>query len=109
MIAAPLWRPIGVTAFLLAAVLAWQVWTGIEGARKLEGLAADTDTTAKIDVVITLAFAPEAFHLTRVQEIGQLVKADGARLYVRGADRAQVKDYARAYWVVGVEPWSAGK
>jgi hypothetical protein len=107
MIDRALWRPLIATVVLAAATIVWQVWTASAGLRKTSGLVAHGKPDSKLDVIVTLDFAPESFHMTLAQDLGQLVKTDGKRMYLRGVHRAQLTQYAQAYWVVKIEPWNA--
>ena len=80
-----------------------------EGDRKTRVINNYLAHNAKTDVIIALAFPPEAFHVTRAQDLGQLVKTEGARLFLRGVPPAQLSVFAREYWVVSVERWDVAK
>lgn len=101
----PVRIPIAATAVLLAAWSIFWLWSTMEAERKLEplGLARDSET---VNVVVTLAFAPEAFHFGRAQNVGHLVKTDGNKMHIRNADPKHLANLARAYWVLEVEPWN---
>ena len=107
MIERALRRPLIVTLVVAAATFAWHSWTDAAGVHKTSGLFANEPNDAKIDVIVSLDFAPESFHITRAQDVGQLVKIDGKRMYMRGVQRAPLAHYARAFWVDKIEAWNA--
>ena len=102
--AGPIRIPVLTTVVLLALWAATSWWSAMESDRKLEPLGLTTGQEA-VDVIVTLAFAPEAFHFKRTQKVGQLVQTDGRDMFVRNADPAGLARLARAYWVVGLAPW----
>lgn len=106
MIAAPLRLPVAVSIVIALASAAWIAWSSAEATRKMEAVDTGASGNSVVNVVITLNFAPEAFHMNGAQQIGQVVKTDGPRLYLRSADRSLLRNYARAPWVKRVDPWS---
>ena len=101
MIARPLLLPLCATAGIAALGLAWTIGAAATGAMKTRGLPEGE----QLDLAITLNFKPEAFHITKAQELGQLIRVDGDTLYIAGARRAAAEDFARYYWVARLEPW----
>jgi hypothetical protein len=97
----PLLRPLWATAGIAALSLAWMIGAATTSAMKTQGLPEGE----QLDLAITLNFKPEAFHITRAQELGQLVRVDGDTLYIAGVRREAAEDFARYYWVARLEPW----
>ena len=54
---------------------------------------------------ITLDFAPERFHQTRLQEAGRLVEVRERTVYMMDMTPAAVRSVAGEYWVAGVDRW----
>ena len=51
------------------------------------------------------SFAPEAFHLTRIQDIGRVIEVRGSSIFVMDVKAPDARALARNYWVAGVKPW----
>ena len=81
--------------------LAWEVWLTIAAPNKIAGLAGDSE---KVNVLVTLAFAPERFHFQRFQAYGRVSGTDQNAVEVRGVKRTDLTAVARPYWVRRVEP-----
>ena len=96
------------THILLAVVacyLAWQLWLTIAAPHKIAGFA---DGAGKVDVLITLPFPPERFHVQLFQTYGRVSGAQENAVEVRGVKRADLTTVARPYWVTRVEPLRPG-
>lgn len=91
------------TALLL--YLLWQVWLTIEAPRKI---APDLDRLVSprgtVDLLVTLPFPPERFHILVFQRFGRISGTSGNTAEVRGVKLKAVSDLARYYWVRKVEP-----
>lgn len=98
----PLFRTLAATAAIVAVALLWTAW-----GRSHSGALAEVGRvgTAKGNFVLTLAFAPEGFHVTRLQAIGRLIEVQGRDIYMMDVDPAALRDVATAYWVRGVRQW----
>ncbi|APW37370.1 hypothetical protein RD110_09350 [Rhodoferax koreense] len=81
--------------------VAWQLWLTIAAPSKITGLAGESE---KVNVLVTLAFAPERFHFQRFQAYGRVSGTEQNALEVRGVKRADLTAVARPYWVKRVEP-----
>ena len=75
-------RPVVATTLLFAILLGWQAWTTWEGRQKLH-LGALPPGTERVDIAVRLDFVPEAFHITRLQAIGRLIRVDGETAYLK--------------------------
>ena len=87
---------------VLALILAWQVWLSVAAAGKLaEAIPVEG---RRVDVLVTLAFPPERFHIQKFQALGRVSGTNGNSVQVRGVDRADLRTLARPFWVERVEP-----
>jgi hypothetical protein len=85
--------------------LLWQVWLSIAAPQKITGLAGDS---AKVNVLVTLSFPPERFHVQRFQTWGRVSGTQENAVEVRGVKRSDLTTVARPYWVRRVEPLKPG-
>jgi hypothetical protein len=84
-----------------ALYLGFQAWEIAAAAGKITG---ELPQRRRVDVVVTLPFAPERFHITRFQEFGRVSGTNGNAVEVRGVLRSEIEKLARPYWVKRVEP-----
>lgn len=85
--------------------VAWQVWLTIAAPRKIEDLAGESE---KVNILVTLPFPPERFHVQRFQAYGRVSGTQENAVEVRGVKRADLTTVARPYWVMRVEPLQPG-
>ena len=85
--------------------LAWQVWLTIAAPLKIADLAGDSE---KVNILVTLPFPPERFHIQRFQTYGRVSGAREYAVEVRGVKRSDLRTVARPYWVRRVEPLQPG-
>ena len=85
--------------------LAWQAWLTIAAPQKVAGLAGESD---KVNVLVTLSFPPERFHVQRFQTYGRVSGTQENAVVVRGVKRTDLATVARPYWVRRVEPLPPG-
>jgi hypothetical protein len=98
----PLFRTVAATAAVAAVAVMWTAW----GRSHSDALADAAGVgSAKGHYVVTLAFAPEGFHVTRLQAIGRLIEVQGRDIYMMDVNPAALRDVATAYWVRGVRQW----
>jgi hypothetical protein len=90
---------------VLGCYLAWQIWLTIAAPRKIVDLAGASE---KVDVLITLPFQPERFHVQLFQTYGRVSGTQENAVEVRGVKRADLTTVARPYWVTRVEPLQPG-
>ena len=93
---------------LLAVALgyvAWQVWLTVAAPQKIAGLAGESE---KVNILVTLPFPPERFHVQRFQTYGRVSGTQENAVEVRGVKRADLTTVARPYWVRRVEPLQPG-
>ncbi len=97
------------TRILVAAVgclIGWQLWLGLAAPGKIApGIPADS---RRVDLLVTLPFPPERFHIQKFQELGRVSGTTSHSVEVRGVNRADIAALARPYWVRRVEPLPTG-
>ena len=91
---------------VLVSYLCWQVWLSLAAPAKIApGFKADAQ---KVNVLVTLPFPPERFHVIAFQKFGRVSGTQDNSIEVRGVNRANLSAVARPYWVMRVEPLSTG-
>lgn len=86
----------------LAAYLLFQAWLSLMVPGKIaEGFDPDRP---RLNLLVTLSFPPERFHVLFFQRHGRVSGTDGNTIEVRGVPRAKMAQVARPYWVRRVEP-----
>src|SRR5690349_18866585 len=90
---------------LAACYLAWELWLTVAAPQKLANF---TGGTGKVNVLITLPFPPERFHIQVFQTYGRVSGTQENAVEVRGVKRADLTTVARPYWVTRVEPLLPG-
>ena len=85
--------------------LVWQVWLTIAAPQKIAGLAGESE---KVNILVTLPFPPERFHVQLFQTYGRVSGAQEYAVEVRGVKRVDLTTVARPYWVRRVEPLQPG-
>ena len=100
----PLLRPIAATLLLLLLYAGYNLWLSAGGAAKLaENERPAPGARAHFEVQVN--FAPEAFHITRMQAIGRLIKVRGTSVFLMDVERDDAIELARNYWVADLKPW----
>ncbi len=91
---------------VLVVYLAWQIWLTLAAPGKI---AADFPSGAeKVNILVTLPFPPERFHVQLFQTYGRVSGTQENAVEVRGVKRADLAAIARPYWVSRIEPLSPG-
>jgi hypothetical protein len=86
----------------LAFYLVWQLWLSLAAPGKIApGIAAQAE---KVNVLVTLPFPPERFHVLVFQRYGRVSGTQDNSVEVRGVKPADLSALARHYWVRRVEP-----
>lgn len=85
--------------------LAWQLWLTLAAPQKITGLAGES---VKVNILVTLPFPPERFHVQRFQTYGRVSGTQDNAVEVRGVKREDLRTVARPYWVTRVEPLKPG-
>src|ERR1043165_2055500 len=96
------------THILLAVAilyLVWELWLTIAAPRKVVNLASGPE---KVNILVTLPFPPERFHVQRFQPYGRVPETQDKAVEVGGVKRAALPPVARPYWVTRVEPLQPG-
>ncbi|MGQ3301123.1 hypothetical protein [Reyranella sp.] len=96
------------THILLAVAvcyLAWQIWLTIAAPYKIADFPNGPE---KVNILITLPFPPERFHVQLFQTYGRVSGTQDNAVEVRGVKRADLATVARPYWVTRVEPLQPG-
>ena len=82
--------------------LLWQAWLSLSAPSKIS--PAFPPRGDKVDVVVTLPFPPERFHVLVFQRYGRVSGTQENSVEVRGVRREDLRSVARYYWVKKVEP-----
>jgi hypothetical protein len=86
--------------------LAWQGWLGVVAPGKIAaGLNPDA---AKVNILVTLPFPPERFHVIVFQKYGRVSGTQDNSIEVRGVRKVDLHAVARPYWVTRVGPLPTG-
>jgi hypothetical protein len=90
----------------LAAYLAWQLWLTLAAPGKIvQGFPPDRE---RVNILVTLPFAPERFHVLVFQRYGRVSGTQDRSIEVRGVNKRDLAAVARPYWVRRVEPLPTG-
>ena len=96
------------THVLLAVVvlyLAWQIWLSVAVSWKIADFPGAGE---KVNILVTLPFPPERFHVQLLQTYGRVSGTQDNAVEVRGVKRADLATVARPYWVSRVTPLQPG-
>jgi hypothetical protein len=88
-----------------AIYIAWQIWLTVATPGKI---AAFPGGGEKVNILVTLPFPPERFHVQLLQTYGRVSGTQDNAVEVRGVKRADLASVARPYWVRRVEPLLPG-
>jgi hypothetical protein len=95
-----------VLAGTVAAYAAWQLWlTAAAPAKVAEELRSGRE---RVNVLVTLAFPPERFHVLAMQRFGRVSGTENRSVELRGVRRNELNAVARPYWVESVGPMEEG-
>lgn len=90
---------------VIGAVAAWavfQLWLTFAAPGKVAPELAGT--SEKVNVLITLPFTPERFHVLAFQSYGRVTGTDDRTIELRGVKRTDLTAVARPYWVESIGP-----
>ncbi|MDQ7842976.1 MAG: hypothetical protein QN141_05630 [Armatimonadota bacterium] len=94
-----------VAVALVVLTLAWQGWLFWQARAKVPAdLAAYVSDRGTVDLVVTLRFPPERFHVLMFQRFGRVVGTEGRAVELRGVPLGRVREIARFYWVERIVP-----
>lgn len=88
---------------MLVALVAWQGWLSFAAGGKVAP-AVQQAQGQKVNVLVTLAFPPERFHVLAFQKFGRVTGTENNTVELRGVHKADLPSVARPHWVVRVEP-----
>jgi hypothetical protein len=88
-----------------ALCIAWQIWLTLAAPGKVADFPAGT---GKVNILVTLPFPPERFHVQLLQTYGRVSGTQDNAVEVRGVKRVDLASIARPYWVMRVEPLQPG-
>ena len=88
-----------------AFYLAWQIWLTLAAPGKI---ASGFPATERVNILVTLPFPPERFHVQLFQTYGRVSGTQENAVEVRGVKRTDLAALARPYWVSRVEPLPPG-
>jgi hypothetical protein len=86
---------------IAAAWLAWQVWLSVAAPGKI---AAFPTAEERVNILVTLPFPPERFHIQLFQNYGRVSGTQENAVEIRRVKRADLTSLARHYWVKRIEP-----
>jgi hypothetical protein len=95
--------PVAATAAIVAVLGSYALYGHMSAERKL-AIMGEPDVP-RGSYRITLDFAPERFHQTRLQEVGRLVEVRDRTVYMMDMTPAAIRGAAGEYWVAGVDRW----
>ncbi len=91
---------------VLTLYLGWQLWLVLAAPAKVSGeLRADGP---RVNVLVTLAFPPERFHVLALQRFGRVSGTENNSVEVRGVKQQDLNAVAKPYWVRSVGPMEEG-
>ena len=86
----------------LALYLLWTIWLFAVAPGKV---SPQIDRTrARVNLIVTLPFRPERFHVLMFQRFGRVSGTTDDSVEVRGVDPQQLHAIARYYWVSRIDP-----
>lgn len=90
---------------VIAAVLAWLAWQGWLSIAAPGKISPEIDRTQRrVNLVITLPFRPERFHVLTFQSYGRVSGTTDDSVELRGVPPDKLNAIARHYWVSRVAP-----
>ena len=95
-----------IVILLLAGYLGWQLWLTLAAPGKIAaGLTAEGE---RVNILVTLPFPPERFHVLALQRFGRVSGTEDNSVELRGVRSTDLVAVARPYWVRRVEPLEGG-
>jgi hypothetical protein len=90
----------------IAGYIAWQLWLTLAAPGKVAPeLWAQTP---RVNVLVTLRFPPERFHVLIFQQYGRVSGTHDDAVEVRAVQQTDLRSLARPYWVKKVELLAGG-
>ena len=91
-----------VIGFIVCLAL-WHVGLRIAASGKITG-NFERNAQGRVNVLVTLRFTPERFHVLVFQQHGRVSGTQDAAIELRGVMKEDLSAVARPYWVKRVEP-----
>ena len=91
-----------VIGFIVCLAL-WHVGLRIAASDKITG-DFEPNAQGRVNVLVTLRFTPERFHVLVFQQHGRVSGTEDAAIELRGVMKEDLSAVARPYWVKRVEP-----
>ncbi len=91
-----------VLAVVAVLALGWQAFVSVQVPMKIDDRLEEQP--GRIDVVVTLNFPPERYHILVVQDYGRISRTTGHELVLRSTDLERIRELARFYWVRSIHP-----
>ena len=66
-------------------------------------LAAFENQAGPFELFIEMPFAPEAFHIAKLQKAGRIASIDGTRVHLRAVKRDELKQLTWQPWISVIE------
>ena len=86
---------------VIAAYLGWQAWLGLAAPGKV---AEELRGKPRVNVLVTLPFVPERFHVLAMQRYGRIAGTEDTGIELRNVRQEDLDAVARPYWVRSVGP-----
>jgi hypothetical protein len=90
----------------VAALLLWKLGLVVLAPGKISGEFVP-NAAGKVNVLVTLRFTPERFHVLVFQQHGRVSGTQDTSIEVRGVRQSDLNAVARPYWVQRVQPLPA--
>lgn len=90
---------------VLAGYAAWHGWLWLQAPGKVAPSLRRVET-GPVDVLVTLPFPPERFHILVFQGFGRVSGTADRQVELRGVQPSDLAAVARPHWVNRVEPLS---
>jgi hypothetical protein len=87
---------------VIALWLAWQAWLSVAAPGKVS--PAIDRSKPKVNLLVTLPFRPERFHVLMFQKYGRVSGTTDDSVELRGVLPENLNSIARNYWVSRVDP-----
>jgi hypothetical protein len=87
----------------VVCLLLWHAWQYLAAPGKVIG-DFKPNAQGRVNVLVTLRFEPERFHVLVFQQHGRVSGTYDASIEVRGVRKDGLAAVARPYWVKRVEP-----
>ncbi|MEO6269965.1 MAG: hypothetical protein ABIP08_06645 [Lautropia sp.] len=88
---------------VVVGLMLWQGWLRLAAPGKVTG-DFESNAQGRVNVLVTLRFTPERFHVLVFQQHGRVSGTQDASIELRGVKTEDLNAVARPYWVKRVEP-----